>query len=157
MFNWKQSIILYLDNSISSVLFFFCLVFLTNGCFLLHSSLHLFEKHGITKELRVVLTRTPTRSSASSSSLNTQVDFILYCSVVIWVTFLFQVNSNVCCFFSPHQDVSLTKGKLENELHSMSPTGAATSPPAKGKRARDRYQSFWYRPKYWQHIELFQI
>ncbi|XP_075893661.1 N-acetyltransferase ESCO2 [Nelusetta ayraudi] len=64
------------------------------------SSLQLLEKHGITKELRVVLTRTPTRSSAPSSSLSTQ-------------------------------DVSLTESQLENDLNRVSPTAAATSPPAK--------------------------
>lgn len=40
---------------------------------LFHSSLEMLGKHGITKELKVVLTRTPTRSSVSSSSLSTQV------------------------------------------------------------------------------------
>lgn len=70
----SHNLLLYFDYSVFSVL----VSLFTNGCFFFHSALQLLEKHGITKELRVVLTRTPTRSSASSSSLSTQVDFTLY-------------------------------------------------------------------------------
>lgn len=42
----------------------------------------------------------------------------------------------ISVFFSPHQDVSLTESQLENKLDSMSPPGAASSPPPQGKHTQ---------------------